>query len=460
MAAHPEALALWKARLVYVRRMVGEWIRSPHLPFYFDWNVRSTDECLFIHRWARASAFPWRPSLRWLALAVGGVAWPLKSLVLAFRCARRFGPAVIALEHKPIRRQALEQLWLAWTKSVSPYDYYTYGLYRSDLIHRSGRFLYGVECGSLLPALSNHVSAELLNDKVRFAEHLHARGIATPLPIAWTHDGALVFRAGPGTTLPPTDLFIKPVAGFGGHGAMSWEYVGEEMYRSESAHAFCASLGLALPGVASLAVLRAANLAELVLWLSAHMEMMVQERLTNHPEMGDLSNGALLGLRVLTGSIDGRAEFLRGAFKMPVGRSVTVNFGIVAPIDEATGVLGSATPFGPDTTRFTHHPDTGAPIAGRQVPEWNTIKSLAIAAHEALPDYTFVGWDLALTPQGVVVLEGNPGWGAESLQKPHGSPLMDTRFMDICLARIRQLRENGRATPRPRLARAPVAPVP
>jgi hypothetical protein len=57
---------------------------------------------------------------------------------------------------------------------------------------------------------------------------------------------------------------------------------------------------------------------------------------------------------------------------------------------------------------WTHHPDTHAPITGRVIPDFAGMLRLVLESHRQLvPDVPLVGWDVALTPEGVALLEIN-----------------------------------------------------
>jgi hypothetical protein len=53
------------------------------------------------------------------------------------------------------------------------------------------------------------------------------------------------------------------------------------------------------------------------------------------------------------------------------------------------------------------HPDTGAPIAGVQLPQWPAARELAFVLMDAFPELEHVGWDLAIGDGMVEVIEGN-----------------------------------------------------
>jgi hypothetical protein len=81
--------------------------------------------------------------------------------------------------------------------------------------------------------------------------------------------------------------------------------------------------------------------------------------------------------------------------------------GLIAAVDLPLGVLGVACK-GYGGGDHAVHPVTGAAIAGRMLPDWPAAKGLVRRAHvEAFADYALIGWDVALTPDGPVLIEGN-----------------------------------------------------
>lgn len=94
------------------------------------------------------------------------------------------------------------------------------------------------------------------------------------------------------------------------------------------------------------------------------------------------------------------------------GSGVTDNFsqgGLVAELDMASGRLGTALSVGPRNQLLEHgtHPDTGARIGGVVVPDWGGLRTLVDRLAEAFPELRYAGWDIAMTAEGPVVIEGN-----------------------------------------------------
>jgi hypothetical protein len=70
----------------------------------------------------------------------------------------------------------------------------------------------------------------------------------------------------------------------------------------------------------------------------------------------------------------------------------------------------SAVGFG---TVYTHHPDTNLPFVGIQLPMIDQVKELVVRAALKYPGTRYVGWDVAITPEGPVLIEGNDRPGTD-----------------------------------------------
>ena len=61
----------------------------------------------------------------------------------------------------------------------------------------------------------------------------------------------------------------------------------------------------------------------------------------------------------------------------------------------------------------------------------------AKVAHRACSNIAFVGWDIAFTNHGPMLLEGNANWSADEYQSLTGEPLGHTQFATVLAARLR-----------------------
>lgn len=80
--------------------------------------------------------------------------------------------------------------------------------------------------------------------------------------------------------------------------------------------------------------------------------------------------------------------------------------GMAAPVDLETGVISGVGANKAGET-FTLHPMTGARIPGTQIPYWEEAKAMCLAAMHVVPQVRYVAWDVAITPDGPVFIEGN-----------------------------------------------------
>ena len=118
---------------------------------------------------------------------------------------------------------------------------------------------------------------------------------------------------------------------------------------------------------------------------------------------------------------------------MPVGAAPVDNLsagGIAAGVSES-GHLSSAIGLDVSLGTHSHHPSTKAPILDEQLPQWREMVELALLAHEKFREPYFIGWDIALTDEGPVVVEANSTWGFELVQMPQNQPLGETKFVEV-----------------------------
>lgn len=60
--------------------------------------------------------------------------------------------------------------------------------------------------------------------------------------------------------------------------------------------------------------------------------------------------------------------------------------------------------------RVDSHPDTGVSFKGMRVPDYDAGLELALKAHAVLPTVKSIGWDVAFTDDGPLIVEGNDDW--------------------------------------------------
>jgi hypothetical protein len=276
----------------------------------------------------------------------------------------------------------------------------------------------------LAVAVSDPSAAATLADKRRFADWCESRALPVVVTVAELEGGSLVRSRCGDDVLPRASLFSKRCVGFGGDDTATWRYDGGRYQGSD---------GRLLTSTELVSALEEQSRARAVL---------VQPLLSNHATIARLAPSALSTIRVMTIAARGEAPtFLAGVLRMGTGRATADNFalgGIAAPIDAETGELGDAR--GLDANGLPHlhrvHPDTGVAIAGTHVPFWRESIELALHAHAVLGDLPVVGWDVAVTPDGPVLVEGNWNPCIKLLQVATQTPVLATTLAAVLLDRI------------------------
>lgn len=95
--------------------------------------------------------------------------------------------------------------------------------------------------------------------------------------------------------------------------------------------------------------------------------------------------------------------------------------GMAAPVNIETGVIKYPA-FDKDSKYYETHPYTNCAIKGYQLPQWDKAVEIALKAATVVKEVGYVGWDVAATKDGVVLIEGNPFPGHDILQMPPHVP--------------------------------------
>jgi len=414
----------------YVRPLTVDYC-----PVMLPWfpGAQPRDDASKLHR--LAASFHWRNQRSLVtsaATVVAGFSWPFRFAYDSWRSWWKYGKAVARIYGVGRLRQLSQLLRLGVTANVPPLYYYRYRLFAPVNAALAASYLFPDEMSVLHPTLAAELPSNApLGLKESFFEHGVQRGLPVAEVIALFADGRLhTWYRGEAERLPQRDLVLKPVDAACGHGFQLWAYLpapdrwrrGERDLDADAFLQMCCDA-------------------------AGHHRHILQKRLVNHPHLQSLSGRGLSTIRVVTyRRVSGQQGVLLACLRMPTGSSFVDNFeagGIAAPIDLATGVLGAAVGKDPARGQFTHHPDSGAPIAGLLTPCFNEALATTLAAHAAFDWVPFVGWDVVITPDGPVLLEANPDWCVELAQIACGRPLGNTVFPEVYLEHLE--RQTGNA---------------
>lgn len=134
-----------------------------------------------------------------------------------------------------------------------------------------------------------------------------------------------------------------------------------------------------------------------------------EEVIEQDQRLGILHPESVNTLRIHTICYGDRVEVFHPYIRIGRGKSVVDNAGgggVFTSNNPNTGeVLTVVDELGHS---FTEHPDNGYPLIGYVVPCWDEAFKVAKQLALHLPGLHYAGWDLALTKNGWVMVEGNP----------------------------------------------------
>jgi len=372
-----------------------------------------------------------RPAARLASLAIALAVWPWRSGVLAWKMTRVYGKNTKCIRKPSI--QFVQQIYFAWIHGISPTMYYQMGMAASTRLSPS----FWIQSGhaALLSRIfrKDKALAEI-NDKFIFFKLLRGSGINV-IPVLAAYDSGLP-KTIPGQAKFAFDesevdeIFIKPCRSSRGAGSSIWRRTPSGRWLKKldgQAHHTVSRLTDAGDPVD----LSSENLDALLAKHSVSRSLIVQPRIRNHPDISRVFGNALLSIRVLSGIAGGEVRVLRTVIYAPALDSITSQNGFIVEIDRDTGRLGSVFSHGPDPSLGVKHPQTGIVIDGTRIPCWADVLVEVRRAHQALSDFAFLGWDVAVSLEGPIIIEANGNFETHSLQRAGPKPLIDDDFLFI-----------------------------
>jgi len=322
-----------------------------------------------------------------------------------------------ATERVLVPKRIPDALWVAIRHNIMPMEYYAYGLWLPARRLDIDNYLYSIEGTRLFKLLNRPADPDPIADKLAFHEMCRAHRIPTPpLLAAFAPTGKLFDFA---FSRPPHhDLFVKAATGHSRPERLRWQDTEFESSRG-----------------------RRIRLEHLDAYLAhrartENLTLLVQPVLLNHPDLRVDSKRALASTRLVTGrSLDGEITPIFCYISFGLTDEITAHSNQVALIDVVNGRPIPAPPKdAPGVSMYRYH--QFGPNHDFTLPGWDAAMQHVKLAHKACANYVFIGWDVAFTDRGPVILEGNANWQAAVFQTLRGRPLGHTKFADILAARL------------------------
>jgi hypothetical protein len=320
------------------------------------------------------------------------------------------------------RPALIKTLLILWRRhGFRPYEAHRDGLSNPALleVHRSGtipkRALHALQQRLNPPDLIG-----LVEDKAVFYAFCNGAGLRSAGLIAVLDDssacnGEEVLRSGSDHWAETLDgcvdeIIVKPARGVYGQSVHIWKPTQE-------------------PRAAQPPGETAADLAER-LHQEGWRRYVVQKRLFNDPALTDLTGSETLQTVRMQTLITSSGDCLLAgcSVKLAAGEGVTDNIAggrtgnLAASVERTTGRLRVGLrprPDGIGVDPVAEFPRTGRRIEGFLLPHWDEACDLACRAARAFLPLRTIGWDVALTPDGPVLVEGNAWWDPPNILCAH-----------------------------------------
>ncbi|MBQ0062189.1 MAG: hypothetical protein KBT15_10525 [Bacteroidales bacterium] len=178
-------------------------------------------------------------------------------------------------------------------------------------------------------------------------------------------------------------VIVKPLEDYGGHGVMKLS-CGHTDYKDKLEH--------------------------LATCLKEGKKYIVEQTIGNNEELKHIAPGSLNTVRLVT-VIDKNKQLhiIASLLRMGNGTAITDNYhdgGMACPIDLKTFKLrGNA--YGMNCVEYSQHPFSKIIFDGYQLHEIDKCVEMVKEIAFMEPEARYVGWDFAITPTGVELLEGN-----------------------------------------------------
>lgn len=151
----------------------------------------------------------------------------------------------------------------------------------------------------------------------------------------------------------------------------------------------------------------------------------LEELVKQHPEMNKLCDKSVNTMRIMTFNDHGKSRIIWMGLRVGNGINAIDNLhakGMAVNIDINTGKLvGNA--IDKDLNEYEEHPFTHVKFDGFQIPCFEDSKNMVLKASLESDKILVVGWDVAISEDGPVIIEGNRRPGFDIVQVLSGGKM-------------------------------------
>jgi glutathione synthase/RimK-type ligase-like ATP-grasp enzyme len=144
----------------------------------------------------------------------------------------------------------------------------------------------------------------------------------------------------------------------------------------------------------------------------------IEEVVKQNQEWNKLNPDSLNTIRIVTKCVNGKSKLMYAVARIGSGESIVDNFhrgGVGVKVNTDKGVLEGLTidKAGKESDITTK---TKIKVEGFKIPYWKEIVKMVNEAAKVNDNVNLVGWDVAITDEGPLIIEGNRGPGMDIIQ--------------------------------------------
>lgn len=138
---------------------------------------------------------------------------------------------------------------------------------------------------------------------------------------------------------------------------------------------------------------------------------LIQDRVVQHSEINRINPSCINTLRIVTVKTGNETALFHVSQRFGINGNFVDNNSmgnIAVGIHMESGrLMEKAYTHDPANFKITRHPDTGVVFDGFQVPFYKEAVKMALDLHRYFFYLSIIGWDIAITPDGPLIIEGN-----------------------------------------------------
>ena len=203
----------------------------------------------------------------------------------------------------------------------------------------------------------------------------------------------------------------------------SWSYLGDKdlsgFLRKNDKFIAKPSNGQCGKGIEIIETKDFKNSGSIVKYLKERNLDLLEEIIKQHKDLNKINDSSVNTIRIV--SIYNQKVFFVGACFRIGNKKFVDNFesgGMTAKVDVDSGLVLSPA-IDKAGNVFYKHPVTSSKIEGFRIPFYKETMELIESMAKLVPTIKYVGWDIAITDNGPVLVEANPLPGSQITQMPY-----------------------------------------